>query len=61
MIWSRIRGASVCVFFYMLAAMGIAYWAKMDGRNPAVWFIASILLTPIGGSIALMIADRYGR
>ena len=32
---------SVCVFLYMLAAMGVAYWAKLDGRNPAVWFAAS--------------------
>jgi hypothetical protein len=49
------------VFFYVLAAMGIAFWAKLDGRNPAVWFAASLILTPIGGSIGLMIADRYGR
>jgi hypothetical protein len=48
-------------FFYMLAAMGIAYWAKLDGRNPLVWFAAAVVLTPIGGSVALMIADRYGR
>ena len=49
------------VFFYMLAAMGIAYWAKLDGRNPLLWFAASVALTPIGGSVALMIADRYKR
>jgi hypothetical protein len=49
----------VYVFFYMLAAMGIAYWAKLDGRNPLVWFVASVALTAIGGSIALMIANRY--
>jgi hypothetical protein len=49
------------VFFYLLAAMGIAYWAKLDGRNPLVWFAASVVLTPIGGSVALMIADRYQR
>ena len=49
------------VFLYVLAAIGVAYWAKLDGRNPLVWFAASILLTPIGGSVALMIADRYGR
>ncbi|HUE63031.1 MAG TPA: hypothetical protein VMO78_01535 [Rhizomicrobium sp.] len=55
------RKSSVYVFFYILAAMGIAYWAKLDGRNPLVWFVASVALTPIGGSIALMIMDRYGR
>ena len=49
------------VFFYMLAAMGIAYWAKLDGRNPLPWFAASVALTPIGGSVALMIADKYRR
>ena len=49
------------VFLYVLAAMGIAYWAKLVGRNPALWFAASVALTPLGGSVALMIADRYGR
>jgi hypothetical protein len=49
------------VFFYLFAAMGVAYWAKLDGRNPAIWFAAGVVLTPIGASIALMIADRYSR
>ena len=49
------------VFFYMLAAMGIAYWAKLDGRNPLLWFAASVVLTPLGASITLMIADKFGR
>jgi len=49
------------LFFYFLSAMGIAYWAKLDGRNPTIWFAASVMLTPIGASIALMIADRYER
>ena len=49
------------VFFYLLAALGIAYWAKLDGRNPLLWFAASVALTPIGGSVALMIADKYRR
>lgn len=39
--------------------MGVAYWAKLGRRNPLVWFAASVALTPLGGSIALMIADRY--
>jgi hypothetical protein len=47
------------VFLYLLAAMGVAYWAKLDGRRPGVWFIASIVLTPLGGSLALMAMDRY--
>ena len=33
------------VFFYILAAMGVAYWAKLDGRSPAVWLGAAIILT----------------
>jgi hypothetical protein len=49
------------VFFYIFAAMGIAYWAKLDGRNPAIWFTVSVVLTPLGASVGLMIADKYVR
>jgi hypothetical protein len=49
------------VFLYILAAMGVAYWAKLDKRRPGVWFVASLLLTPLGSSLALMAADRYRR
>jgi len=49
----------VFLFLYLLAAMGVCYWAKLDGRNPAVWFAAAIVLTPLGASIALIVADRY--
>lgn len=48
------------VFFYILAAMGVAYWAKLDGRNPGVWFALALLLTPLGASVALMIRARLG-
>ena len=61
MTWSKTRADSVYIFFYLLAAMGVAYWAKRGGRNPLLWFAASVALTPLGGSVALMIADRYGR
>ena len=37
----------------VLAAMGVAYWAKLDGRRAGVWFIASIVLTPLGSSVAV--------
>jgi len=47
------------LFFYLLAAMGIAYWAKLNGRNPLLWFAASVALTPLGASIALMIWGKY--
>ena len=59
MIWSRTHADKVYIFLYLLAAMGIAYWAKLGGRNPLLWFAAAVALTPLGGSIALMIADRY--
>ena len=49
------------LFFYFLSAMGIAYWAKLDGRNATVWFGAALVLTPLGASIALMAFDRFGR
>ncbi|MDB5736001.1 MAG: hypothetical protein JWP16_358 [Alphaproteobacteria bacterium] len=48
------------VFLYVLAAMGVAYWARLDGRRPGTWFLLAILLTPLGGSIALMIRTRLG-
>jgi hypothetical protein len=49
------------VFLYILAALGVAYWAKLDGRNPTVWLGAALLLTPLGASIALMAFDKMGR
>ena len=49
------------VFLYLLATMGVAYWAKLNKQNPAVWFAAGILLTPLGASIALMALGRYRR
>ena len=47
------------IFFWVLASMGVAYWAKLDGRRPGVWFVASVIMTPLGASIALMVMDRY--
>ena len=43
----------------IFAAMGVAYWAKIHGRNTALWFALSVVLTPLGGSLALMLADRW--
>jgi hypothetical protein len=51
----------VWAFLYVLAAMGVAFWAKRDGRRADVWFAVSLLLTPIGSIAALTVADRYGR
>ena len=47
------------VFLYLLAAMGVAYWAKLDRRSPGIWFLAAVLVTPLGASLALMVMDRY--
>ena len=49
------------IFFYLLAAMGVAYWAKLDGRNAALWFAAGVALTPLGASLVLGLMNRYGR
>lgn len=49
------------VFLYLLAALGVAYWAKLDRRNPGLWFVASVILTPLGASIALILFDRFNR
>ncbi len=48
------------VFLYLLAAMGVAYWARLDGRKPGVWFLLAIILTPLGASVALAIRGRLG-
>ncbi|HTC84420.1 MAG TPA: hypothetical protein VK683_08690 [Rhizomicrobium sp.] len=47
------------LFLYLLAAMGVGYWAKLDGRHAGLWFAAAVVLTPVGASIALMVLDRY--
>jgi hypothetical protein len=48
------------LFFYLLASMGVAYWAKLDRRNPAFWFGVSVLCTPLLASLTLAAMDRYG-
>ena len=47
------------VFLYLLAAMGVAYWAKIHGRKPWIWFALAVGLTPLGASIALALSDRW--
>jgi len=48
------------IFLWLLASMGVAYWAKLDGRNPFWWFMVAAVLSPLVGSIALWAANRYG-
>ena len=48
------------VFLWLLASMGVGYWAKLDGRNPAFWFAAAALLSPLVGSVLLWAVNKYG-
>jgi hypothetical protein len=48
------------IFLWILAAMGVAYWAKLEKRNAAIWFAIAVLLSPLVGSLALWAVDRYG-
>ncbi len=47
------------VFLYLLAAMGVAYWAKIHGRNTTLWFALALVLTPLGAGIAMALTDRW--
>ena len=58
LVKNAVKKISVLLFLYLLAALGVAYWAKLDGRSPTVWLRGAVL-TPLGASIALMIADRW--
>jgi hypothetical protein len=49
------------IFLWVLLSMGVAYWARLDGRNPAFWFGVSVLLSPLVGSLALWAVSRFGR
>jgi hypothetical protein len=47
------------VFFWILASMGVAYAAKLTRRQPFWWFMISIVLTPLGGSVALWAVNKW--
>ena len=46
------------LFLYLLAALGVAYWAKIHGRNTTLWLGLAIVLTPLGASVILGFLDR---
>ena len=46
-------------FFWILMSMGVAYAAKIQGRKPWFWFALSIVISPLGGSIALWAMNRF--
>ncbi len=47
-------------FLWILGAIGVAWMGKQAGRAPFPWFIVGMVLTPIGGSVALYVANRTG-
>jgi hypothetical protein len=50
----------VFLFLWILGAIGVAYCAKLSGRGPWPWFLVGVVLTPLGGSLALMAANHNG-
>jgi hypothetical protein len=46
------------IFFWILASMGVAYGAKISGRNAFWWFVLAIALSPLIGAAALWIINR---
>jgi hypothetical protein len=46
-------------FFWILASMGVAYAARLSARHPFWWFMVSIILTPLVGSVALWAVNRW--
>jgi hypothetical protein len=48
------------VFLWLLGAIGVGYAAKLSQRNATPWFALGLILSPLGGSLALMAANRYG-
>ena len=47
------------VFFWILASMGVAYAAKVSLRQPFLWFLLAVILSPLGGSLLLWGANRW--
>jgi hypothetical protein len=47
-------------FLWILASVGVAYGAKVSGRKPFAWFVIAMFATPLLGSVALIMANRYG-
>ena len=35
------------------------YRAKLNGRKPWFWFVLSLVISPLGGSLALWAYNRY--
>jgi uncharacterized membrane protein len=46
-------------FIWLLASMGVAYAARLAGRHAFWWFMVSVILTPIIGSVLLWAVNRW--
>ena len=46
------------VFLCILFSLGVAYGAKLSGRNIALWFALAVVLSPLVAGIALAMMDR---
>jgi hypothetical protein len=51
--------ALMFVFIWLLASMGVAYAAKISARYPFWWFMVSVILSPLVGSVALWAVNRW--
>ena len=40
--------------------MGVAYGAKLTMRHPFWWFMVSVILSPLVGSVLLWAMNRWG-
>ena len=45
-------------FLWILGAIGVAWLAKQSWRAPFPWFAMSVVLTPLGGSLVLSLANQ---
>jgi hypothetical protein len=46
------------LFLYLLAAMGVGYWAKLDGRHAGLWFAAAVVGKPRGATQPINVRGR---
>jgi hypothetical protein len=45
---------------WIVLSLVVALEAKFRRRDPGVWFLVSIVASPLVGSVALVMADRRG-
>lgn len=45
------------IFFWIVASIGIAFWAARKGRSPFGWLVLSLVLSPLLSAIFLAVAS----